>query len=372
MEIEAAVVRECGEPFQLETLDLETPRPDEVVVQMVATGICHTDLFFKDQASPLPLPAVLGHEGAGIIVDVGADVRKVRKGDQVVLTFGSCGQCENCRRDLPAYCHAFLECNAAGTRRDGTTTLHRHDGDVSGVFFSQSSFANYALATERNVVKVPPEAPLEMLGPLGCGIQTGAGAVLNTLRAERGSSIAIFGCGAVGLSAVMAAATAGCSPIIGIDVNDERLALARELGATAILDARSANVVEEVRGLTEQGVHNAIEATGRPDVMNAASETIVPGGTAVLLGVPPLDAQVAFDAMNLIRGITIKYALEGDSDPDRFIPHLVELHAQGEFPFHRLIRHYDFERINDAVHDMETGAVIKPVLRMSGASPQAR
>lgn len=364
MEIQAAVVRQRGDAFRLEDLELESPREGEVLLQIVASGICHTDLFFKDHEAPLPLPAVLGHEGAGVVLDVGANVSKVRPGDQVVATFGSCGRCDSCRRDQPAYCHGFLECNAAGTRSDGTHTLHSNGDDVYGAFFCQSSFATHALATERNVVKVPAVAPLEMLGPLGCGVQTGAGAVLNTLGAERGSSIAIFGCGAVGLSAVMAAKAAGCNPIIAIDISDERLTLACELGASDAVDAGQGDVVDAVRNIAGVGVHNAIEATGRPDVMNAASEAIAPGGTAVLLGVPPLDAEISFHAMNLIRGITIKYALEGDSDPDRFIPQLLDLHSRGEFPFDQLIRYYRLDQINEAVEDMATGNVVKPVIRM--------
>lgn len=364
MKIEAALVRERRTPFSIEAVELDGPQPNEVLVRIVATGICHTDLVFKDQPVPFPLPAVLGHEGAGVVVSVGEQVTKVRAGDHVVLTFGSCGKCESCLRGLPGYCSAFRACNLLGTRRDGSCSHHHGEDGVHGAFFSQSSFGTHALATERNVVKVARDAPLELLGPLGCGIQTGAGAVMNSLAAEAGSSIAVFGCGAVGLSAIMAAKARGCALIVAVDVNEERLAFARELGATHSFNSKHANVVEEVRKLTAGGTRYAIEATGLPQVMTAASEVVVAGGTVVLLGVPPVDAKIAFDRGNLLRGITIKYVIEGDSDPDVFIPKLVVLHARGLFPFEKMMRFYAFKDINEAVHDMESGATIKPVLRM--------
>jgi aryl-alcohol dehydrogenase len=364
MKIQAAVVRETGKPFSIEPVELDAPRPHEILVRVVATGICHTDLVFKEGAVPYPLPAVLGHEGAGVVVRAGDQVTKVQAGDHVVLSFGSCGHCVNCLRQLPGYCSTFRACNLSGTRADGSCTHQDGALQMHGSFFSQSSFGTHALATERNVVKVSPGDPLELLGPLGCGIQTGAGAVLNSLAPEAGTSIAVFGCGAVGLSAIMAAKVSGCAIIIAVDVNEERLALARELGATHALNSKNVNVVDEVRKLTGGGTRYAVEATGHPEVMKTASEVPAAGGTVVLLGVLPMDAKFVFDRPTLMRGLTIKYVIEGDSNPDVFIPRLIDLHARGLFPFDKMIKSYEFERINEAVSDMKSGSTIKAVLRM--------
>ena len=234
MKITAAVVREKGGPFIIEDVELDDPRPDEILVRMVATGICHTDVTLRN--NPLTLPIVLGHEGAGIVEKVGACVTKVKPGDAVVLSYVYCGHCSNCREGLPAYCTQSVTATFGGVRSDGTTTLSANGRKIHGNFFGQSSLATYALTYENNVIKVRPDAPLELLGPLGCGIQTGAGAVINSLRVKAGSTIAVFGLGSVGLSAVMAARIAGCPKIVGVDVKPNRLDLASELGATHVLD----------------------------------------------------------------------------------------------------------------------------------------
>src|SRR5262245_31404181 len=205
MQIRAAVATAKSEPFAIEALEIDDPRDDEVLVRMVGVGICHTDLIVRDQYYPTPLPAVLGHEGAGVVERVGARVTKVQPGDHVVLSYLSCGTCPNCQRGQMFYCPQLFALNFGGGRLDGSKALRRRDSAISSHFFGQSSFATRAIANQRNAVKVSPDAPLHLLGPLGCGIQTGAGAVMNSLNPRAGSSIAVFGAGAVGTSAIMAA-----------------------------------------------------------------------------------------------------------------------------------------------------------------------
>ena len=364
MKIKAAVVREKAQPFAIEELELDTPRADEVLVRIVATGLCHTDLVVRDQYYPVALPAVLGHEGAGVVEQVGDRVTKVKPGDPVVLSYRSCGDCVNCQTGHPSYCHQFSICNLSGARLDCSTTLHKNSEVIHGNFFAQSSFATYALATERNVVKVREDVPLEILGPLGCGIQTGAGAVLNSLDAKAGSSIAIFGTGSVGLSAVMAAVVAGCTTIIAIDINAERLQIAKELGATHIINPGERNPVEAIQQITDSGVNYSLETTGLPQVFRQAVDSLTWLGVCGLIGAAPLGTEATFDMNTILFGRTIRGIIEGDSIPDIFIPQLIELYLQGRFPFDRLIRFYNLEQINQAAADSEQGRTIKPVLRM--------
>lgn len=363
MEILAAVVKEKGH-FAVEKVELGTPRDDEVLVKIVASGMCHTDLAVKDQHIPFPLPAVLGHEGAGIVVAVGEKVAKLAPGDHVVLTYASCGQCPNCLKGKPAYCDAFLGYNLGTCRPDGSCTHHQHDKPLAASFFYQSSFATHAIAHQRNVVKVPADLPLETLAPLGCGIQTGAGSVFNCLKPAAGSSIAVFGMGAVGLSATMAAKVAGCTTIIAVDVQSQRLALAKELGATHTLNGNEVLPIEEMRRIVPGGVDYAVEATGIPWVMSDSVEALAGTGTAVLLGVAPHGAKVQFSAATLLGGRTIRSSIEGDSIPEIFIPRLVELYRRGLFPFDRIAKYYDLADINQAAADSESGATIKPIIRM--------
>jgi len=368
MQTTAAVVRAKGEPFTIEELELDAPQDDEVLVRVVAAGLCHTDIFIRDQHYPTPLPMVLGHEGAGVVEAVGSRVTKVAPGDHVALSYLSCGGCANCQAGLPTYCHQFFACNFSGLRLDGSTTLS-HDGEpVHGSFFSQSSWATYALANERNVAKVPKDVPLELLGPLGCGIQTGAGTVMNNLRPRVGSSLAVFGVGSVGMSAVMAAPLVGCTTIVAVDPNEERRVLALELGATHAVDPFAGDPVEEIRQLTGGGAQYTVEATGLPPVLRQAVDSLASAGICALIGAAPLGAEVAIDmSMMLATGRTLRGVVEGDSVPDVFIPALIELYRQGRFPFDRLVTFYDLADVNRAAEDSEHGRVVKPVLRMPAA-----
>jgi aryl-alcohol dehydrogenase len=363
MKIKAAVLREKSGPFVIEEIDLGEPRDDEVVVRMVSSGLCHTDLVARDQYLPFPLPGVLGHEGAGVVERVGSRVTKVVPGDHVVSSYLSCGACTSCAKGLPAYCLNFFPCNFSGSRMDGSATMSRDGEALHGAFFGQSSFATHALVTERNLVRVSTDVPLEKLAPLGCGVQTGAGGVMNSLRVRAGSSIAVFGMGSVGLSAVMAAKAVGSTTIIAVDVNPKRLKVAKTLGATHAINSRKTKAVEEIQKITG-GANYSLECTGIPDVLSQALDCLALTGVCGLIGVAPFGSRVSLDCQNILNGRTIRGIVEGDSIPEIFIPQLIDLYAQGRFPFDRMITFYPFDKINQAAEDSEKGKVIKAVVRM--------
>jgi aryl-alcohol dehydrogenase len=364
MKINAAVTACCGAPWELHEVELDEPRENEVLVRIVATGLCHTDVSVRDQHLPVPLPAVLGHEGAGVVEKVGAGVHGLQVGDHVVLCVASCGHCRNCSRGLPTYCENAMPLNFSGRRVDGSPTLHHAGKPISGAFFGQSSFATYALANENNVVRIPRDVPLEMMGPLGCGIQTGAGTVINALAAPVGSSIVVFGAGAVGLSAIMAARVVGCTTIVAVDVHANRLQLAAELGATHLIDARATpDVVAAIRAIGG-GAEFSVDTTAVPSVAAQAVACLAPLGRCAIVGVYKPGTELTFAADSLFFGQKVGGAIEGDSVPKLFIPQLVELWRQGRFPFDRLIKYYDFDQINRAVEDSSSGLVIKPVIRI--------
>jgi aryl-alcohol dehydrogenase len=375
MKITAAVAEERSAPFTIQTLDLDAHRPDEILVRVVGAGICQTDLSILEHDVPPLLPAVLGHEGAGVVEQIGSRVTKVQPGDSVVITFVSCGECVRCLRGEPGYCANMYALNFMGRRGDGSHVLYRGEGRdaraVTGRFFGQSCFATYALASERNVVKVPTDMALESLGPLGCSVLTGAGAVMNGLRAQAGASIAVFGVGAVGMSAVMAARAVGCTTIIAVDINPERLALAQALGAThAIQAARATETVEiapvrAIQEITRGGADYSLEATGLPSVLRQAVEALTNRGVCGAVGVASYEEEFTLNMNSIVSGRAIRGILVGDSVPDLFIPALIELHRQGRFAFDQLIRYYPLREINQAADDVRRGATIKAVLRMA-------
>jgi aryl-alcohol dehydrogenase len=362
--MQAAVVREKGGSFNIETIELEDPRSNEVLVKIAGVGMCHTDLVVRDQYFPTPLPAVLGHEGAGIVVKIGSGVTKVALGDHVVMSFASCGVCANCQSGHSGYCPDLYGHNFSGARPDGSSPCcDAHGTRVSGYFFSQSSFGEYALATERNVVKIDKDVPLDIMGPLGCGIQTGAGAVINALKPGAGTSIVVFGAGSVGLSAVMAALVVGCTTIIVVDLNEKRLALAKELGATHGINPNRDDVVAAVRTLTGgEGAQFTLECTGLPKVLRQAVDSLRLTGICGVIGVAPLGTEITLDMNSLLFGRTVRGIIEGDSIPDIFIPRLIELWKQGRFPFDRLISKYSLSKIEEAARASESGEVLKAVL----------
>lgn len=361
----AAIVREAGGPFLIEDLTLDEPRAHEIVVRVAGVGICHTDIVCRDQWFPVPLPLVLGHEGAGVVEAVGTDVTLVKPGDHVVMSMQSCHVCEFCRTAAPGYCVDHYALNFGGRRPDGTATVRNHDEEINAHFFSQSSFATRALATEHNVVKVRDDLPIELLGPLGCGVQTGAGSVINSLAVKPGSSIAVFGTGAVGLSAIMAALLSGCTRIIGVDVHDERLSLAAELGATDVINGRDTDATAAILDLTAgRGVDYTLETTAVPAVARQAVESLALLGTCGLVGVPPSGTALDLDFHSVLFGRFVRGIIGGDARAQLFIPTLIELWSQGRFPFDRLIKTYALDDINQAVSDAESGSTIKPVIKM--------
>lgn len=365
MRVTAAVARDESEPFTLEELELDPPRPDEVLVEVQSVGLCHTDIALRDQWMPIPLPAVLGHEGAGVVLQTGSAVTKVEPGDKVVMTFASCGSCTYCKSGHPAYCVELLEYNLGGSRPDGTNALHG-PGGVHGCFFSQSSFASHAIATERNVVKVNDDTDLDVASPLGCGIQAGAGSVINRLRPEAGSSMAVFGVGAVGAAAVMAAKLVGCSTIIAVDIKPDRLAVASELGATHVIDGGGINPVSAIQTIVNGGVSYSVDTTAVPDVARQAVESLAALGTCAILGLGRAGTDLSLDMTNLLLpGRTVTGVTEGDSRPDEFIPQLLDLYQQGRFPVDRIIDTYPLTDINKAIEDAELGKCMKAVLKPS-------
>lgn len=361
----AAVVESAGTGFSLSEVDLAEPRADEVLVRMVAAGVCHTDLGVAAGGLPFPLPGVLGHEGAGVVEEVGSSVTRVQPGDQVLLSFTSCGRCSGCRSGHPAYCEAWLPLNLlGGARADGSPTVSRGGESLGGHFFGQSSFARHALVDERSLVKVPADAPLDLLAPLGCGVQTGAGAVWNVLRPAPGASIVVTGAGAVGLSAIMAATLTPATRVIAVDRVPARLELARELGATHTVDTSTADLGEAVAELTSgAGADGVIETTGSTGVAGAAVGTLAARGTAVLVGAPAFGSTVPVDVNHMLPGRTIVGLTLGDSETETLIPVLADLVTSGRMPVEKLIRHYEFKEIQRAVGDVVSGETIKPVLR---------
>ncbi|HET6393111.1 MAG TPA: NAD(P)-dependent alcohol dehydrogenase [Blastococcus sp.] len=363
--ITAAVAREHGQALTLEELELDDVRPNEARVRMVATGICHTDAIVRDGVYPTPLPAVLGHEGAGIVEAVGSEVTSVQPGDHVVLSAAYCMRCAECQAGRMAYCENLFAQDFGGRRTDGTTALTDKDGTaISSHFFGQSSFGTYANVVESSLVKVPSSVPLEVLAPLGCGLQTGAGSILNELRPPAGSSIVVTGAGAVGLAAIMAARVIGCTTIIAVDMHDQRLELARELGATHVVKASDGPVDEALLEITGgQGVNYALDTTAVPEVLTTVAQALSIRGTLALVGAAAPGTVAPFEiGLSLVKGWTFKTIIQGSSIPQQFIPRLVELWTQGRFPFDKMIKTYQHDDINAAFADSASGVTVKPVV----------
>jgi aryl-alcohol dehydrogenase len=362
--IQAQVLRKRSAPFTLESLHLDDPQAGEILIRVVATGICHTDIKVSQGYAEVPLPVVLGHEGAGVVERVGAGITELASGDHVIMTFPSCGHCQPCSSHHPAYCDHGQTLTFSCQRAEGVSSLSHDDNPVHGAFFAQSSFASYALATVRNTVKVDKDLPLENLGPLGCGFQTGAGAVLNVMQPSPGQSLAVFGTGNVGLSAIMAAKIAGMDPIMALDIQEQRLKIALELGASQGINLNQENdPVAAIHTLTGgKGVDYSLDTTNQPEVVRQAFESLANRGTCIHSGGGGKD--LSFPGSHLLQGRTVTGVLQGDSDPGVFIPQLLEYYRQGKFPFDRLLSFYPLAEINQAVEDMQQGKVVKPVLRM--------
>lgn len=364
MKITAAVATAPQTDLDIRELTLDEPRADEVTVRMVASGVCHTDAIIRDQWYPVPLPVVLGHEGSGVVEAVGANVTDLKVGDKVVLAPASCGVCENCIAGHPQYCSEFYDLNFGGSRADGSKMFEDGGTPVSSNFFGQSSFASKSNVRARNAVKVADDAPLELLGPLGCGIMTGSGAVLNVLKPSPGDSIAIFGTGAVGLAGMLGAVASGATTIIMVDIVPSRLEFAKELGATHVVNSKDVDAVEAIREITGgKGVAYALDTTGVPTVFSQMTKSLATRGHGALVGAAKLGTEAAFDIGTLLlTGLKVSMVIEGDAVPREFIPKLISLYEKGLFPFDKLVKTYNFDDINQAFADSESGETIKPVV----------
>jgi len=368
MKIRAAVSREGRPAPQLEEVELDEPRDDEIRVRIVAAGICHTDLrAHQGLAWNTPRPIVLGHEGAGIVEAVGRGVLHLKPGDRVVLSGSSCGVCPSCRSNLPSYCRECIPRSFGGQRMDGSSAVSQDGHSLHAHFFGQSSFATHAIADGRGAVKIADDVPFEVVAPLGCGVITGAGAVLNSFALKAGQSLAVFGTGSVGLSAVMAARLAGARHIVAIDPVASRRALALELGATAAVDSAERDVAAAVRSHVPDGVDFALNTTVIPSVMDAALRTLGMRGTVAFVSSQPQPYPLALPLL-LGGGRGLRGIIGGDSAPQVVIPMLLDFWRQGRFPMERLITTFDFERIGEAFDAFHHGTVIKPVLRMGAAA----
>jgi len=364
----AAICRGNQHPFAIEDVVLDDLKPDELRIRIVASGICHTDLAVRDAQLPVPHPIVLGHEGAGIVEEVGSAVSVAKAGDRVVMSFNSCGHCPSCDNDLPTYCYEFNKYNWEGSRPDGSPTMLLGGEPMNASFFGQSSFATQAIANERNVARVPDSAagiPLERLAPIGCGLMTGAGAVLRSMKVRAGMPIAVFGSGTVGMAAIMAAKIAGADPIIAVDVNDERLALARELGATHSFNAKD-DPVARIKELCPLGIGYALDTTGINKVIEGAFDLLTPKSILGMVGACGPEEIVQFNEITLMSGgRTVMGILGGDSNIEPFLSELIQYHINGQFPFEKMIGYFDFDDIDAAIEASHNGSVVKPVLRIS-------
>lgn len=365
----AAVAPRPGEALIIEPAWLDAPRAGEILVRIMAVGICHTDAVVQSGSLPVPFPAVFGHEGAGRVEHVGEGVTSVAAGDTVVLTFDYCGACPACRRRDPSHCISFFSRNFAGRRPDGSTTLSAGDGPLHGSFFGQSSFATHALCTEANAVRVDPDVPMHLLAPLGCGIQTGAGAVFNSFAVPAGATVAVIGTGAVGLAAIMAARIAGASRIAACDRNSRRLALAGDIGASDVVDTTACDLANALRQAVPGGFDYILDTTGNMDVIATAVGVLAAGGTCGVVGAAPSgDALLSVNYRDfLVSGKRLVGIIEGDADPQVFIPHLVTLLRDDRLPLDRLVTTYPFDSINRAIDDLNTGRAVKPVLLFDNA-----
>lgn len=368
----AAICRGKQLPLTIEDVTLDDLRPDELLVRIVACGVCHTDMAVRDEQISISLPVVLGHEGVGIVEQVGSEVTVARQDDRVMMSFNSCGDCPSCAVGAPTYCYNFFPHNFSGARADGSPTMLFQGEPMAANFFGQSAFATHAIAHQRNVVRVPDSAagiPLEQLAPIGCGLMTGAGGVLRSMKVRPDLPLAVFGTGSVGLAAIMAANIAGANPIIAVDINDARLALAQELGATHAFNAKD-DTPAKIRDLCTTGLGYAFDTTGINTVIQNAWSLLAPKGIAGIVGASnPADMLEFNEAQFLGGGRTVMAIIGGDSDVGSFLVELVEYHIAGRLPFDKMIGYFDFTEINEAFEASKNGSVVKPILRIG---PEAK
>lgn len=365
VEARAAILREDERSFSIEPIEISDLRPDEILVEIAGTGVCHTDELFRSEVYPFPRPCILGHEGAGHVLETGSAANHLQPGDPVVLSVMYCGTCRRCQQGQHYLCENIYEANFGG-RGDGTNAVSQNGTCIHAHFDGQSSFATHVVSNVKNTIKVRQDAPIHILGPLGCGFRTGLGSVINTFHPKAGESIVIYGVGSVGMSAVAAAKLMGCHPIVVVDPNPTRRAMALELGATHAIDSAEDGVIETVSGLTSGGAAYALDTSGIPAVIRNAVESTGVGGVTGILGGSALGTELVLDVNHLLfGGRRIQGINMGDAVAATFIPQMVDLFMDGLLPIDRLVTEYPFEKINEAFADTKSGKCLKAVLRMT-------
>lgn len=357
----AAVVREPGAPYTLESIELAALRPNEVYVRIEAAGVCHTD---ANMQVVVPMPAVVGHEGVGIVEEIGSGVTDVKPGDRVIISWPSCGVCFNCLTGKRYICEAAFPLLFGGCRLDGTKTIKLGGEWISGCWFQQSSFATYAIASADSLVKVDDDVPPEILAALPCGAMTGAGGILSALRVGPEDGVLILGAGGVGQAAVMAAHMAGAYPIIAVARNPKRLELALELGATHVVNAATEDVPARVQEISPGGVRYAFDSSGAVSMWHAAAVSLRAGGTFGVCAAAEQETLGGSPHFFLSKGARIQFIMGGNVVPRVFLPKLIEWYKQGRFPVDKLVQTFPFAEINEAFAASHDGRVVKPIVLM--------
>jgi len=372
MKIKAAVLEKMGaatpyeksKPLAIQEVELDPPGHGEVLVRMKAAGLCHSDLSVIDGNRPRPTPMVLGHEAAGVVQEIGSGVYDLVVGDHVVMVFvPSCGHCLPCSEGRPALCEPGAAANGAGTLLSGERRLHRNGGDVHH-HLGVSAFAEYATVSRRSLIKIDRELPLDEAALFGCAVLTGVGAVINTARVAAGSSVAVIGLGGVGLSSLLGAVAVGARRVVAVDLSDEKLGLARQLGATDTFNAGGANAVEEIRAATGGGVEFAFEMAGSVRAMDLAYKITRRGGTTVTAGLPPPNHTFALPQVNLVaEERTVKGSYIGTCVPNRDLPRYIELYRRGKLPVDRLMSgRLKLDEINVGFDRLHEGKAVRQVI----------
>lgn len=369
MKIRAAVLEKTGGKLAVQELELAPPGPEEVLVRLGASGVCHSDLNAIDGTAETPCPAVLGHEGAGVVETVGAQVTNVRPGDHVALSWTpSCGTCAECVRDLPWLCSTAWPAMATGGLMDGTTRLSR-DGEPVYHYSFLSTFAEACVVPERSCIPIAHDVPFDVAGLVGCAVTTGVGAVWRTAETKPGDRVAVIGCGGVGLSAVMAAVAVGADPVVAVDAAEQKLDAARSFGATetVLWQGSPEATAEAVRDVSGGGVDVAVEATGRPEAMLTAYLSTRPRGAAVLIGISRADAVLPLPAATIPRSERrILGSIYGSSKPERDFPITLALYRAGRLPLDRLVSHrLGLDDVDRAFELMQSGDALRVVLDLS-------
>jgi alcohol dehydrogenase len=375
MKIQAAVLREIGrpapyeqsQPLTLEEVELDPPGAGEVLVRIRAAGLCHSDLSVIDGNRPRPLPMVLGHEAAGVVEQVGEGVTSLARGDHVVAAFvPSCGHCGPCAASRPALCEPGFSANSAGTLLSGSRRLHDAQGRLHH-HLGVSGFADHAVLAANSLVRVPGDLPFAEAALFGCAVITGVGAVVNTAAMPRGSTVAVVGLGGVGLAAMLAARMLEATHIVAIDMNDAKLAVAREFGATATVNAADPQAVEQVRELTGGGAAFAFEMAGAARALELAYRITQRGGTTVSAGLSHPDQRFSLPHLGLVaEERTLKGSYLGSCVPSRDIPRYIEWYRAGRLPVSRLLsERIRLDEINGAFDRLAAGASIRQVVEIS-------